>query len=180
MVLKRYKQPQLVYYFAFVLFSLLIQSFEARMFWVGPKDNETVVLNISNTLNDTAMRNLGFRTIPARDDYRPKTSDARFERSSSYPEDYQDYLKSYYPRQIGQLENVEREQGEIPREKGPIDQRQIRLGYKHGDILRALLKMAAKDVQKEQLIARSLSNTVSLVKGKNANALLIHKYLLQS
>ena len=86
--------------------------------------------------NDTAMRNLGFRTIPARDDYRPKTSDARFERSSSYPEDYQDYLKSYYPRQIGQLENVEREQGEIPREKGPIDQRQIRLGYKHGDILR--------------------------------------------
>ena len=50
MVLKRYKQPQLVYYFAFVLFSLLIQSFEARMFWVGPKDNETVVLNISNTL----------------------------------------------------------------------------------------------------------------------------------
>ena len=79
------------------------------------------------------MKNLGFRTPHAKNEYRPLTNDQRFERSSSNPEDY---FKGYYPRQIGQLEKVQWEKSDTPEDKAAFQQRQIRLGYKQGDIIR--------------------------------------------
>ena len=78
------------------------------------------------------MKNLGFRRPHAKNEYRPLPNDQRFERSSN-PEDY---FKGYYPRQMGQLEKVQWEKSVTPEDKAAFQQRQIRLGYKQGDIIR--------------------------------------------
>ena len=46
---KNYRfKHHLPYFIIFLLHSHLIPLFETRMFWVGPKDNETVALNTSD------------------------------------------------------------------------------------------------------------------------------------
>ena len=100
------------------------------------KYNKSIV-NIS-LKNDAAMRKLGFRTVSAKNGYRPIESDERFERSPSNPEDY---YKIYYPRQMEDLEPEQWEISEFPEDKTTIDQRQIRLGYKHGDVIRYIFRI---------------------------------------
>ena len=87
------------------------------------------------------MRKLGFRTVSAKNGYRPIESDERFERSPSNPEDY---YKIYYPRQMEELEPEQWEISEFPEDKATIDQRQIRLGYKHGDVIRYIWILNSK------------------------------------
>ena len=79
------------------------------------------------------MKNLGFRSLSAKNGYRPMPNDDRYERSPPMPEDY---YKVYHPRQMEEFEKEEWEKSVFPGEKAAIDQRQIRLGYKHGDIIR--------------------------------------------
>ena len=89
------------------------------------------------------MRKLGFRTVSAKNGYRPIESDERFERSPSNPEDY---YKIYYPRQMEELEPEQWEISEFPEDKATIDQRQIRLGYKHGDVIRYIWNLKDKSI----------------------------------